>query len=314
MKIQMIRSARKDNGFILMTVLWAIVLISLLSIIATNSFKREIRSTSKAEIFAQNQTLADGITELVVEQIGVSKQFRFNDLALKSGWPMGCVHQDYSVIITATDSSGLVDLNSSPRVRLKTVLQAAGSSGDELTALLGAIKDYTDPDNLTADGKNENIAYRAGGSVHLPKNSPFENVGELDQVAGMTARLFSRIRPYLTVYSRKADIHLPASPPIVVAAMTGTAISSVEIATTAAQNSRQARSVSTLYDFDPANRTYEVRVMIMHPSGANTVMQAVSESAPGSDTGFKYLIWNKAAPLESERLLAKMPNLPVCFQ
>ena len=46
----------------------------------------------------------------------------------------------------------------------------------------------------------------------MPTNSPFESVGELQRVLGVTPALMARIAPSLTVYSRQAG-HQPCGGP-----------------------------------------------------------------------------------------------------
>ena len=314
MRIKASKPAKADSGFILLTVLWAIALFSLLAIVSTFAFRTQTRATSRAEIQAQNQSLADGFAQILSEQIGVTRKFEFEGLALKSGWPLVCRYQDHSIVMTVTDSSGLVDINSSPTVFLKSVLQNAGVTGATLDGLMGAIRDYIDPDDRTADGQNENLTYAKQGSIHLPKNSPFENIGELDQVAGMTASIYSRIRPYITVYSRKPVITLAGSPPMLAAIIEGKSITPEQLAINALTFSRQARQVADLYQLANINRSYEVRVMVMHPSGANFVRGTAGEVSPGTPNGFKYMNWNTQTPRHVERLLAKTQDLPPCFK
>lgn len=308
------RTANTQSGFILLTVLWAIALISLLAIVSTYTFRIQTRTISQADIQAQNQSLADGFAQILSEQIGVTRKFEFDGLALQSGWPLVCGYRDHSIVMTATDSSGLVDINSSPRVFLNTVLNSAGVTGTELDRLMGAINDYRDPDDITNDGQNENLIYAKQGTIHLPKNSPFENIGELDQVAGMTASIYSRVRPYLTVNSRKPVVTLAGTPPMLAAIIEGKSISSEQLATSALALSRQARNVADLYQLANINRTYEVRVMVMHASGANFVRGTAGVVSPGTPTGFKTINWNTETPRQVERLLAKMEDFPPCFK
>ena len=49
--------------------------------------------------------------------------------------------------------------------------------------------------------------YRAADLKYMPGNAPFETVGEVSRVLGMTPAIYSRIAPSITVYTRTAGIN-----------------------------------------------------------------------------------------------------------
>ena len=54
--------------------------------------------------------------------------------------------------------------------------------------------------------------YRAARLSYMPRHGPFQSVGELKLVLGMTPELFAKIRPALTVYSRRASFDSSIAP------------------------------------------------------------------------------------------------------
>jgi len=306
-------ASEKERGFILVTVLWALLLLALLAIVATTMFRGSHQALTRADKLAAARTLADGMARLLVADIAATRRFRFNGMAMRSGWPIACRHENAVIVLTATNSVGLVDLNLAKREVLKTLLLAGGVTMGEVERLLDAIIDFRDPDHLTRDGQPEDRIYSDRGELHLPKNSPYEDVGELDQVAYMKPRVLARIRPYLTVYSRRRTVDFSLSPPKLATMFGGDALDDAQIATRSAEASRTARDTASAYHLEAQYRTFEIRVLVARDDGMQAMRMAGVEMAPGTRDGYRLLYWNRAMSLPHERLLAGKNNLPPCF-
>ena len=63
--------------------------------------------------------------------------------------------------------------------------------------------DWRDADDLKRPNGAEDADYRAAGSKYVPTNAPFDTVGELQRVLGVTPELDRAHRRQLTVYSRQ---------------------------------------------------------------------------------------------------------------
>ncbi len=304
----------RDGGFVLVSVMWALVLLALIAIVTTTAFRGSHRALSRADQLAGAKVLVDGLAQLLAADIAVTRLFRFNGMAMRSGWPLACRHENATIVLTATNSVGLVDLNLADRATLKTVLLAAGVKTDKVEQLLDAIIDFRDPDNLTREGLPEDRIYRDRGVLHLPKNSPYEDVGELDQVAFMNSRILARIRAFLTVFSHERKVETEVSPPRLAAILSGRTISDRQIASRAAEASRKSRAVaSSAYRLETRYRMFEIRVMAMRDNGVHAMRVAGVEIMPGTRDGYRLVYWNRATPFSHERLLARFPDLPSCF-
>ena len=74
-------------------------------------------------------------------------------------------------------------------------------SDQDIVDLLENIKDWVDPDRQKGGGVlSENSLYE---NETLPPNRSFLSVEELNQVKGMSARLYKAIKPFVTVYGEK---------------------------------------------------------------------------------------------------------------
>src|SRR5262249_7498885 len=72
-------------------------------------------------------------------------------------------------------------------------------------------------------------AYRAAGLSYRPRNGPFQSVDELMLVMDMTATLFKRMEPALTVYSGRQFIDPQVAPREVLLAMPGADQAAVDV-------------------------------------------------------------------------------------
>ena len=74
-------------------------------------------------------------------------------------------------------------------------------------AALAAIQDWRDADDLKRPNGAEEADYRAAGKTYKPANAPFDTVGELARVLGVTPGLVARIADSVTVYAKQPGIN-----------------------------------------------------------------------------------------------------------
>ena len=67
--------------------------------------------------------------------------------------------------------------------------------------------DWRDADDLRRPNGAEAADYQGTGSKVVPANAPFETIGEVARVLGMTPAIYSRIVGSVTVYSRQAGVN-----------------------------------------------------------------------------------------------------------
>ena len=91
---------------------------------------------------------------------------------------------------------------------MKGLLQNVGGLDPSAAdSVLAAILDWRDSDDLKRPNGAEEADYRAAGRTYKPSNAPFDSVGELARVLGVTPALVARLADSLTVYSRQPGIN-----------------------------------------------------------------------------------------------------------
>jgi general secretion pathway protein K len=203
-----LKSGPGDRGFILVSVLWLLALLTLIALALTASVRLDVRARGQLLRHAEAEALADGLTRLVALRLGDRDRRPVSEAGIiVDGTPLRCLHEQTSVEIVVNDVGGLVDLNAAPQPLLEWLLLRVGSAPDRARMLAAAIVDFRDADDVPSgpDGA-ESAAYQAAGLGARPKNAPLETVTELDQVLGMTPALLERLRPLVTVHGRQAGI------------------------------------------------------------------------------------------------------------
>jgi general secretion pathway protein K len=180
----------------------------LLTMIASGfafSMRSEALSARNAVSLAQARAIADGAVERTAFEL---MRPRVTDAWTFDGQPHRWNDGSANVVVTAVDEAAKIDINTAPDPLIKNLLMVVGGMEDAAAgALVDAIADWRDPDELRRPNGAELPEYRAANSKYVPSNAPFETVGEAARVLGMTASVFQRIAPLITVYSRQPGVN-----------------------------------------------------------------------------------------------------------
>jgi general secretion pathway protein K len=108
---------------------------------------------------------------------------------------------NHTVRISVQDEFGKINLNQVPDNVLAGLIAATGVDRSRAQSLADAIADFRHPDNLRRFSGAEQTDYKAAGLTWGPKNAPFQEIEELQQVLGMTPEIYKRIAPYVSVHT-----------------------------------------------------------------------------------------------------------------
>ena len=201
----------RQQGIALIAVLWLTVLLTVIASSFAFSMRSEALAARNTLSLAQARAVADGAIERVAFEL-------MRPRVAADAWnPDGAPHvwNDGEIAVTATavDEAARIDLNAGQEPLLKGLLQNVGGLDSESAQrVLEAILDWRDADDLRRPNGAEAADYRAAGLKYVPSNAPFESVGELQRVLGVTPVLMAKIANELTVYSRQTGIN-PATAP-----------------------------------------------------------------------------------------------------
>ena len=197
---------RPAGGFALIAVLWITILLTVIGSSFAFSMRSEALAARNALSLAQARAAADGAVERVAFEL--QRPRNVGDAWSPDGQPRRWQDGEIAILATAVDEAAKIDLNTAGEPLLKGLLMVIGGL-DEPAAqqLVDAIVDWRDPDELSRPGGAEAPDYRAANRTALPPNAPFEAVGEVQRVLGMSPALFARVGPHLTVYSRQSGVN-----------------------------------------------------------------------------------------------------------
>lgn len=199
---------RAEQGVVLVTVLWVLILLSL---IATNltfggrSFARQTLNTEQS------------VTAELAAEAGISwAQWSLLQPA-PSGTGQGYWLADGSthdmeinrvqVRVALHDESGKLDINAVPTELLDALLEPVMEESSARAELVAAIEDWRDADDLVRLNGAEEDEYLAAGRPEGPGNRPFDEIRELAEVLGMTEPIYYYLQPHLTVVTRARTVN-----------------------------------------------------------------------------------------------------------
>jgi len=299
---QRVARSRKQ-GIALLTVLWAVVMISLIA----TTFLRDIRTQAQLARngldVAQARALADAAVHRAV--------YAVSELAFEDRWRAdGRVYRwsfaDGVVRISIRDETGKVDLNAAPEALLRGLFLAAGATDESAAALADAVADFRDSDDLRRPNGAEDADYEAADLERGAKDAPFDKVTELRTVIGMTVELYERVAPAVTVYSGLPTIDPLSAPPLALLAVPGADAAEIErfLAERAEAKSEFELESLTISSLDGADDylssedsalVFSVQAEAHGSSGGIFVRDAVVGLGSGDGRPFSIMAWKRGA-------------------
>jgi general secretion pathway protein K len=163
--------------------------------------------------------------------------------------------------VRVQDELGRIDLNNADGTLLIGLLQSVGLAPDAASALVDKILDWRDSGTLKRLNGAKDPEYRAAGLPYRPRNGPFQSVDELKLVMGMTAELFRRVEPALTVYSGRPSFDPQVATPEALRALPTMDAQKVA-ALVAARGAQPAITTLPLI-----GRAFAIRIEVERPAG-----------------------------------------------
>ncbi len=295
-----------SRGLALVTVLWVLMLLALIAASFIRTTRTEVNLTRNLIVNAEAEALADaGLYQAVLALLDPDKnrRWRVDSRAYRFDFHDGVVS------ISIQDEGGKIDLNKGKDRHLEGLFMLVGGvDGDEAAALVDALVDFRDEDDLHRLHGAEDDDYHKAGLPYGAKDAPFAAVEELTQVMGMTHQLYERVAPYLTVYSERPQVDLLSAPREVLLAVPE--VHPVEVEYLLEERARMEGPIPTREIPVPtASRKsfalsdipiYTIRAEAHTESGAVFVREVVVELTREANQPFRFHVWKqgKRAPVK----------------
>jgi len=206
-----------QRGIALVIALWVTILLTVIASGFAFSMRSEALAARNAISLAEARAAADGAVERMAFELS---RPRIPDAWVPDGQAHSWQDGEASIVVTAVDEAAKIDLNMASDPLLKNLFIAIGGVDDPTAArIVDAIGDWKDPDDLKRPNGAEEADYRAANLKYAPANAPFETVGELARVLGVTPEIYSRVAPALTVFSRQPGVNAATASRTVLLAM-----------------------------------------------------------------------------------------------
>lgn len=277
---------RRNGGFALILVLWTLVLIGFIVAHLTASGRTEIRIAGNLVANSASQAAADGA---IFDAI-----FNLSDPQPERRWPVdGTLRQvtvgSSRVILRLEDEASWINPSTASPALLEALLRVTGSDPDIARRIATAISEWVG--TAAAPRPQEALVadYRTAGLDYGPPGTPFETLGELGRVLGMTPPVLLAIRPHLTLFG-PPEPNPTTMDPVVAAAL--------------ALSSKTGQPiVQQGLTAPPDALTVRITALASGPGNASLTRTAVVRTGATLPQGYTVLAWgnslNSDAPLGS---------------
>lgn len=200
-----------DDGFALVAVLFAGLLLALLAAGFASAVRAKLRATAAQVETARAQGLADAAINIVLLDTVNSRAASAGRFP-HNGSAVVCTMENASVIVELQDDEGKVNLNSAPSELLAALFEGLGAGATDAKMFAARIVDFRDGDDEPSDGGAERADYAKAGYAHGPANAEFSSVSELDQVLGVPLAIAAQAKPYLTTAMAHTGVDTAVAP------------------------------------------------------------------------------------------------------
>ena len=208
---------RRQSGLALLIVLWTVLMLTIIAGLVQQTSRTDLNIARNMIDRTRAELLADGAVEVAV--LGLLDARRGRSAWKADGTVYAWREGDAEIRVRVTPESGRIDINAAPPELLTRLMQAAGADEALARQIAAAAVDFRDGDHERSPDGVEDPDYQALGKPLGAKDAPFTLAEELMRVPGMTADLYERIAPGITVYTNQRRPDPAAAPAIVRAAL-----------------------------------------------------------------------------------------------
>ncbi len=219
------RSQKTARGIALVLVMWVLSLLTVMALALTQIQRTEGALTANQLDSARFRAQASAVISLVALNLLSTPPSTFDEEALlwvPDGRPRLFQLDGEEFSVRLSNEGSKFNLNEITREQLIALVDAVQAEEDRDEVLseqvADAVVDWRDENDLSMLNGAEDADYEAEGLLYGAKDGPFQSVEELRQVLGVSARLYERLAPYLTVEDTGGQINEAfAAAPVLVA-------------------------------------------------------------------------------------------------
>jgi general secretion pathway protein K len=204
-----------ERGFVIIAVLWILVALSTLATIFSLYLSNSARALGATDTGVQVDALVSASLELTAYQL-----LRADEKAIPAQGSFRFRMDNANVLVTFTSEAARVDLNAASKEMLAGLFEVLGAEQKAAAELASRIVGWRTSSKPGA-ADDEGALYLAAGLNYSPRQAHFAHVNELSLVLGASPALVERALPYLTIFSKSADVDVLIAPPEVIAALPG---------------------------------------------------------------------------------------------
>ncbi|MGB6433658.1 MAG: type II secretion system minor pseudopilin GspK [Bradyrhizobium sp.] len=204
-----------ERGFVIVAVLWILVALSTLAMIFSVYLSNSARALGATDIGVESEALVSASLELAAYQL-----LSADEKARPAQGSFRFRMDDAAVLATFTSEAARVDLNKASKEMLANLFEVLGAEGKAAEEVANRIVGWRTPPKPGA-ANDEEALYLASGRAYSPRQAPFAHVNELSLVLGVSPAMVERALPYVTVFSKSAEVDVLLAPPEVIAALPG---------------------------------------------------------------------------------------------
>ncbi|MCK4493626.1 MAG: general secretion pathway protein GspK [Methylococcales bacterium] len=203
--IKRITPSDSETGVALILVLWVISLLTIMASSFALTIKRETNLIANLRDHSKALAIAEaGITLAQLHLLLVDKEQRWR----ANGHIYASEFNGVKLRIKIQMESGKIDINKANEKFLSGMMKQTDVTEEKQQAIVNAILDWRDGDDLVRIDGAEARDYQAANLSYVPSNKAFQNIEELQLVLGITPELYKQIKPMITVYSKNKRVYL----------------------------------------------------------------------------------------------------------
>jgi len=288
------------SGVALVIVIWVLSLLTLMAGSFALTMRRETAVTISMRDHAVIQALAQsGVSMAQKMLLHTDKNKQWHDDGSLYQFSL----QNVVIRVKILSEAGKFNLNKVDAVTLGQIMAQTDLNQAAQQALISAILDWRDVDDLVRINGAEKEEYEAAGLPYGPANQPFRTMQELQQVLGMTPTVYRQLKKLFSLYNPHAKVNLAVADKAVLSIVTGLDAKTIDdYLRQRAENHRQGLPPPLLpgnsinnsaSSGSPASNTIQVIVQVKTAQGLEGGISVIMQKNQSAEKPFQVVDWEE---------------------